>query len=475
MKEKKLLKVDFCVIGAGSAGLSLAAGASQMGAKVVLIEKGKMGGDCLNSGCVPSKAILKAAKYYHEHEVAKKLGWQVADLKNDFKKAMAHVKDTIAEIAPVDSVERFEGLGVKVIQEEAQFVSETQVETASYKIAAKFFVVATGSKAGIPPIDGINTVKYLTNENIFDLTELPKSLAIIGAGPIGMELAQAFHRLGSKVTAFELGLALSKDEPHLTRQLVKHITDEGVELFEKVQIIKIEQSGADILIHIKTNEGVEQTITASHLLVAAGRSPTVNGLGLDQAKIKYSKRGIEVNAQLRTSNKRVYAMGDCIGQLQFTHVAGHHAGIVIRNTIFKSRSTPSKVVPWVTYTDPELAHVGATTAELKKAGIKFENFSVEYSKIDRAIAELAPFGEINVKIGKGGKILGATILGYNAGELIFPWVLAMENELKIGAFTKTIAPYPTMSDISKQVAGKYYSPKIFSKKFQKIVRFMLKF
>ncbi|MEM6339072.1 MAG: FAD-dependent oxidoreductase [Pseudomonadota bacterium] len=468
------LTPDFCVIGAGSGGLSFAAGVVQMGASVTLIERSEMGGDCLNYGCVPSKALIAAAKSYYEIQKASKFGWSCSSAKVDFKKVQKHVKDTIGKIAPHDSVERFEKLGVHIIKAEAKFLDSETVQAGKQKIRAKRFIISTGSSPFVPDIKGINDVKYYTNETIFDLKTLPKELVIIGGGPIGIELAQSFLRFGSKVTVLEAFSALPKDDKEIVDRLKSTIISEGLDLKEGVEIKEIKKSGRGAEIHFKHNNK-KHVIKPSHLLVAAGRRANLDSLNLDSAKIEYTARGIAVDRFLKTSNKRVFAIGDCIGGYQFTHVAGYHAGLAIRNSIFRLRSTIKTIqIPWVTYTDPEIAHVGFTQSELEEQSMDHKVFSMDLSENDRAQAEHKTNGMIKVLVSPSGNIYGATIMGSGAGELILPWAMAIQNNLKISAIAGLIAPYPTMSEISKRVAGEYFKDKIFGPFMQKIVRFLMR-
>lgn len=470
------IETDICVIGAGSGGLSVAAGASQMGARVVLIEKGRMGGDCLNFGCVPSKALIAAGHAAHTIRDSRRFGIGAGDPKVDFRAVHDHVHGVIAAIAPNDSVERFTGLGVTVLQQAARFTGPGEVAAGDSLIRAKYFVVATGSSAGVPPIPGLDAVPYLTNETVFELTERPEHLIVIGGGPIGSELAQAFRRLGARVTVLEMFTILGKDDPEVTEVAKRRLRQEGVALREGVKIKSVGRDGAGVTVEIE-DKGAAERIVGSHLLIAAGRSANVDGLNLEAAGVKYSKKGIDVDARLRSSNKRIYAMGDVAGGYQFTHVAGYHAGIVIRNLLFW---LPAKVdyraLPWVTYTDPEIAHVGQTEAQAKQAlggDIRVLRFPLHEN--DRAQAERETEGLIKVVTDKRGRVLGASIAASRAGELLLPWVIAVQQKQKVGALAGLIAPYPTLSEISKRVAGSYFVPSLFSEKTRRIVRFLMKF
>lgn len=472
----KTLKPDFCVIGAGSAGLSFAAGAAQMGADVVLIERNKMGGDCLNDGCVPSKALLRAAKVGDDLKNARRFGWHVERAQVDFKQAHQYVHGVIEAIAPHDSVERFESLGVKVLLEDAKFVNGRTVSAGNHVIKAKKFIIATGSHPFVPPIEGLDTIQSYTNENIFDLEALPSHLLVIGGGPIGIELAQAFRHFGSEVTVLEAFKALPKDEPELTGKLKELLKLEGIALQEQVKIDLIKHIDGNVICEFKSDAGTQHRVQASHVLVATGRRPNIASLNLESAGIKFSQQGIEVDKNLRTSNKKVYAVGDCIGGYQFTHVAGYHAGLVIRNSIFKLPVRVNKqAIPWVTYTSPELAHVGYLESELKAKNIPYKKLTLAMKDIDRAQTDGALEGEIIVFASPKGHVLGASILGEHAGEMIYPWVMAIQNKLKVGAIASSIAPYPTLNDGNKRVAGSFYVDKLFSEKMKRIVRFLLRF
>jgi pyruvate/2-oxoglutarate dehydrogenase complex dihydrolipoamide dehydrogenase (E3) component len=470
------INVDICVIGAGSAGLSVAAGASQLGASTVLIERDRMGGDCLNTGCVPSKALLAASKAARRWRKESAFGVNYAPPGVDVAAVNRHVHDVIAAIAPNDSVERFEGLGVQVIKGTARFTGPREVEVDGMRIRARRIVIATGSSAAVPPIPGLDRVPYLTNETVFENVELPQHLIIIGGGPIGLEMAQAHRGLGSEVTVLEAARILPKDDPEAADLLRQHLAGEGIAIREGGRITRIEPEENGIAAVIETERG-EERIAGSHLLVAAGRRPNVTGLDLERAGIAYGPRGIEVDARLRTTNPHAFAIGDVAGGPQFTHVAGYHAGIVIRNALFR---LPAKVdyraLPWVTYTDPELAQVGLTEAQAREAhGDDIVVLRWPYHENDRAQAERETQGFVKAVTTKSGRILGATILGAHAGELIHVWVLAISQGLNIKAIANMIAPYPTLGEISKRAAGSFYTPKLFSKRTKRLVRFLSRF
>jgi len=470
MSDDTLIQADLCIIGAGSGGLSVAAGAAQLGRSVVLIERHRMGGDCLNTGCVPSKALLAAARAAHTIRTAGRFGVNGHEPEIDFTKVHGHVQGVIRAIEPNDSVERFEGLGVRVIQATARFTGPDTVQTdQGHTIRARRFVVATGSRAAVPPVPGLDGVHYLTNESIFERTAAPGHLLVIGGGPIGLEMAQAHRRLGAKVTLFERGAILPKDDPELVDVVRRALVAEGVVVHEQARILRVEPAGNGIALVLKQGDG-EQRVEGTDLLVAAGRKANVEGLGLEAAGIDHTPRGISVDAGLRTTNRRVYAIGDVAGGPQFTHVAGYHAGIVIRNALFRLPARVDyKALPWVTYTDPELAHVGLTEADARGQFRDVRVVRWTLHENDRAQAERATEGLAKVVTRGNGRILGASIVGHHAGELIQPWVLAIQSGLKIGAFTSMIAPYPTLGEVNKRAAGAFYTPSLFSERTRKLV------
>lgn len=473
MSEK--LNVDICVIGAGSGGLSVAAGASQLGMKTVLIEKHKMGGDCLNYGCVPSKALLAAAHAAEAQRRPGPFGIESSGFTIRQKDVYKHVRDVIAAIEPNDSVERFSGLGVRVILSEGRFVAPDRVAARDFEITARRFVVATGSSAFVPPIPGIEQTPHLTNETIFDRDAVPERLIVVGGGPIGIEMAQAHRRLGADVTVLDMATIMPKDDPELVDVVRRRLVAEGVDIRENIRIARVEKSGAGVAVVLKSENG-ETRIEGSDLLIAAGRRPNVKNLGLEAAGVEYSDKGIKVDRSLRTTNKRVYAVGDVAGGLQFTHVAGFHAGIVIKNALFRlPANADAHPVPWVTYTDPELAQVGLTEAEARKQGVEFRVLRWPFHENDRAQAERRTEGLAKIVTTPRGKILGAGIAGPHAGELILTWVLAMDRGIKAGAVAQVVAPYPTLSEVSKRAAGSLFTASLFSERTKKIVRFLARF
>jgi pyruvate/2-oxoglutarate dehydrogenase complex dihydrolipoamide dehydrogenase (E3) component len=465
-----LIDADLCVIGAGSAGLSVAAGAAQLGARTVLIERDLMGGDCLNTGCVPSKSLIAAAKAAEVWRRSAAFGVAYDKPRIDPTAVRAHIRGVIEAIAPTDSEERFTGLGVTVLRSEARFTSPGEVAAGGDRVRARRFVVATGSRAALPPIPGLAEAPHFTNETIFELAETPAHLVVIGGGPIGIELAQAHRRLGARVTVLEAATILPKDDPELVAILRGRLAAEGLALREGVRIVRVERDGAGVAVVL---EG-EERIAGSHLLVTAGRRPNVEALDLDKAEVKFGAKGIEVDARLRSSNRRIFAIGDVAGGPQFTHVAGYHAGIVIRNALFR---LPAKVdyraLPWVTYADPELAHVGLTEAAARERhGDDVATLRWSFRENDRAQTERETLGEAKVVTRGNGRILGASILGAGAGELIPLWVLAIQQKLGLKAIASMIAPYPTLGEVSKRAAGSYFTPKLFSARTRRLVRLL---
>ncbi|MGI9367056.1 MAG: dihydrolipoyl dehydrogenase family protein [Rhizobiaceae bacterium] len=475
-----VLKPDICVIGAGSGGLVVASAAAAFGVDVVLIEKGKMGGDCLNYGCVPSKALIAAGKHAQSMREAPQFGVNTgkdsSGPRANFRQIHDHVHQVIESIAPMDSVERFEALGVTVIQEEGRFVDKKTVAAGSTIIKARRFVVATGSAAFVPPIPGLDGVEYFTNETIFDRTRNPGHLMVIGGGPIGMEMAQAHHRLGAKVTVIEGLKALGKDDPELAAIVLDNIRSEGVEIREGTSVKQIDKlARGKIRLTVEAN-GVEEQLVGDTLLVATGRAATVDGLGLGEAGIEYDRRGIKVNKSMRTSNKRVYAIGDVAGGLQFTHVAGYHAGLVIRAILFRMRvKEDTHIIPWSTYTDPELAHVGHTEETARQAFKEICILRWPYAENDRAQAERKTSGLIKIITRKNGTIEGVSIAGAMAGEMMNIWALAISQRMKVRDIAGYVAPYPTMSEIGKRAATSFYTPSTKKPFVRWVVRFLARF
>lgn len=465
--SEEFIKADLAIIGAGSGGLSIAAGAAQLGLKVVLFEKGEMGGDCLNYGCVPSKALISAGNAAYAAHGKAKLGVSSSGVAVDFAAVMAHVHDVIASIAPVDSQERFEGLGVRVVREAARFSGPDGVESDSVRVQARKYVIATGSSAAVPPIPGLADRAYLTNETIFELKELPRRLIVLGGGPIGVELGQAFRRLGSEVVIVEAEAVLGREEPAAAKVVIEQLLADGVEILAGHKAIKVE---AGLRLTLQGPYG-ETHVEGSHLLVAVGRRASIAGLNLDAAGVKTDRNGVITDASLRSSNPKVFAVGDVAGRGQFTHLAGAHASLFVRKALFAQGINADGLhVPRVTYTSPEIAGIGLSEAEARKQfgdGIKV--LSHPFHDNDRALAEAdsAGFGQLITT--NSGKILGVSLVGKAAGDLIQTWSLALSSNLKLTALTSMIAPYPTRGEMNKRLAGMFYTPTLFSDRVRKLV------
>jgi pyruvate/2-oxoglutarate dehydrogenase complex dihydrolipoamide dehydrogenase (E3) component len=462
---------DLIVIGAGAAGLSVAAGASQLGARVALIERDRMGGDCLNVGCVPSKAVLAAAHAAEAARHAHRFGIILPEPVIDWDAVRAHLQGVIAEIAPNDSVARFRALGVTVLLGEARFAAPDAITVDGRRLTARRIVIAAGTTALVPPIPGLADVPFWTNASLFDLAEKPSHLLILGGGPIGLEMADAFHGLGCAVTVVEAATIAGKEDPELVAGLRMALTARGIAIQEGTAVASVEPGPILVLA-----DG--RRIAGSHLLVAVGRRPSLESLALEAGGITASRVGIVTDKGLRSvSNRRVYAVGDIadpqgIGPRAFTHVAGYHAGIVLRRALFR---LPARVdytaLPRVTYTAPELAQVGMTEAEARAAGLPVAVLRWPLSENDRATAERDTRGLVKLIV-SGGRIVGAGILAPGAGEMIGAWPLAVASRTKLSKLAGLIAPYPTRSEAGKRAAGNYFLARLFSERTKALVRFL---
>lgn len=478
--SKTKYDVDLAIIGAGSGGLSIAAGAAQLGRSVVLYEAAEMGGDCLNHGCVPSKALIAAGKHAHAYSTGEIFGVKPAAPKVDFAAVKAHIDGVIAHIAPVDSQERFEGFGCTVIRERARFKDGQTLESDTTEVRAKRIIIATGSRASAPPIPGLDTVDYLTNEGIFHVAEQPKKLLIIGAGPIGLELGQAFKRLGSEVEIFDMFKPLGRSEPEHASVLIKALEAEGIVFHAPVHTKAVRKTSGGVAIDLDDGRSIE----GSHLLVAAGRRPVTDGLELEKAGVKTDKRGYVVTDEtLRSSNKRVYAVGDVSGRGGLTHAAGHHAGAIIKSFYFSvpllrkmmGKATTDRM-PAAIYSEPELASIGLTEAQAReKHGDNVRCVHWEFEENDRAIAERSREGAVKIVATKKGKLLGASIVGEGAGDLIQMISVAMTNGVKISGLAQIIAPYPTRGEAVKRAASSWYTDTLFGPKGRRIAAIATKF
>jgi pyruvate/2-oxoglutarate dehydrogenase complex dihydrolipoamide dehydrogenase (E3) component len=435
-----------------------------------------MGGDCLNYGCVPSKSVIAAAHAAHQVRSSHRFGVKAVAPEIDMGAVRAHVRSVIAGIAPHDSQERFEELGVRVIRDYGKFTGLRTVVAGDYEIHARRYVVATGSSPLVPPIPGIGETPFLTNETVFDIAEPMGHLLVIGGGPIGMEIAQSHARLGARVTVLEGLRALGPDDPELSQIVKEHVAADGVEIREGAMVSKVFGTAGEITVEAEI-DGTVETFWGTHLLLAVGRKPNLDKLDLDAAGIESGRGGIVVDARLRTSNRKVFAIGDAAQGYKFTHIAGYHAGIVIRNILFR---LPAKVdyraVPWVTYTSPELAQIGLKEGEAReKFGEDIRVLRAEFADNDRARAERETVGLLKVIAKKNGVVVGASMVGERAGDLIQTWCLPIAKGMKVKDVAGLVLPYPTLGEINKRAAGSFYTPSLFSERTHKIVRFLLSF
>ena len=463
---------DVAVIGAGSAGLSFAYVAARMGCRVALIERARMGGDCLNAGCVPSKALLAAAHIARSARLAGRLGILVSPPRTDWAAVRAHVRAAIATIAPNDSEERYRALGATVLRGHARFTGFYTLDVDGAEVTARRFVVATGSRPAIPALPGLETLPYLTNETQFELTEAPTHLVILGGGAIGLEMAQAHAGLGCRVTIVTRGRLAGRDDPELVDGLRACLVAEGVEIIENATVVRAEPGPALVL-------GDGRIVEGSHLLVAVGRTPTLSGLGLEAAGVAVTKLGVAVDAGLRSvSARHVYAAGDVadvagVGPRQFTHVGSYHAGILVRRILFR---LPARIdyaaLPRVIYTAPELAQVGMTEAEARTAGESVRVLRWPLAENDRAIAEADTAGLVKLVVGRGDRVLGAGILAPHAGEMIGLWGLAIGRKVPGSAIAGMILPYPTRAEAGKRALGTLFTERLFSARTKWLVRLL---
>ena len=457
---------DLGVIGGGAAGLTITAGAAQLGAKTLLIEKeNELGGDCLHYGCVHSKTLIKTAKVYHEIKHAVKFGLPQVDIKPvDFQQVSNRIRSVIDVIQKHDSVERFCSLGAKVEFGQAEFIDEHSIRLHGKTYSAKTWTIATGSSPANPPFAGLDTVSYLTNKDIFYLDKLPGSMIILGGGPIAIEMAQAFNRLGTRVNVIQRSnQILSKEDKDMADIVMAQLSGEGVYFALDSSIVKIMEENGSKQVTIKNKEGKVETISAETLLVAMGRGPNINGLRLDNIGLTFTNKGIEVDSRLRTNHKHIYAAGDITGKYQFTHAAGYEGGIVISNAIFHlPRKTDYTFLPWCTYTSPELASIGLNEKGATAAGIKYSVWTEEFKNNDRSLAEGEETGKIKMLLDEKEKTIGVQILGPHGGDLLGEWVAVLNGKVKLSTLAGAVHPYPTLGEINKRVAGSFLSGKIFS-------------
>ncbi len=454
---------DVLVLGGGAAGLSAAGIATNLGAKTAMIERDALGGDCTWTGCVPSKTLLKAAKVAHQARNASQYGLPDQAVNIDFAGVMEHVRETRQEVyEDADAPEIFEDMDIDVVEGDAHFIDAHTVAVeqagASRQLTGSYIVIATGASPLVPPIDGLDEVDYLTNHTLFELEAQPERLAVVGAGPIGTEMAQAFTRLDTDVTVIDMAdRILTNDDPELAATLRETLEGEGIEYVLDAQVERVSQ--ADGVVTVDAGDG--RTVEADALLLATGRAANVDGLNLEAAGVEYTRKGVTVSDRCRTSQSHIYAAGDVTGRYQFTHMSNHMAKVAVTNALLKM---PSKMdidhVPWVTYTDPELAHVGAHASTLDADGVSYETYRFPYSKLDRAITEGETTGQIKVHAKSlTGKILGASVLGAHAGELITSFTLAMRNGVTLRNIGDTIHPYPAWGEGTRRVADQWFVQK----------------
>ncbi len=456
-------RYNLVVIGAGTAGLVTAAGAAGMGAKVALVERGLMGGDCLNVGCVPSKGIISAAKAAAAVKTAKEFGVIVPEgTRVNFGKAMERMRRLRSDISPHDSVKRFSDLGIDVFLGQASFVDSQHIQVGDQKLRFKKAVICSGARASAPPIPGLNDVPYLTNETLFSLTELPKRFGVIGAGPIGCEMAQTFARFGSKV--YMVGSShgvLPKEDREAGGIVAEALRKDGVTILSDGKDLQVSQAADGI--HLKV-DSVEHgyDVVVDQILVAVGRAPNIEGMNLETVGVEYSKKGVKINDTFQTTNPQIYAAGDICSPYQFTHAADFMARAVIRNALFKGKAKHSQlVIPWCTYTSPEVAQVGITTEQADKEGIAIDTFTLPLSGVDRAILEGETDGFARVHVKKGSdKILGATIVASHAGDMIGTFSMAMTQNIGLGAVANVIHPYPTQGEVVRKLGDLYNRTKL---------------
>jgi pyruvate/2-oxoglutarate dehydrogenase complex dihydrolipoamide dehydrogenase (E3) component len=458
---------DLVVLGGGVGGLVIASVTAQLGLKVTLIEKSdKLGGDCLHYGCVPSKTLIHSAKVASLMRRGEEFGLSKAVPNVDLNRVMGHVADVVATIQKHDDPERFRGYGCKVIFGRPRFIDPHRVQVNGETIRGSRFVIATGSSPAMPPIDGLDQIDYLTNKTVFSHDNLPRRLLVLGGGPIGVELAQSFLRLGSEVSLVQSNdRLLPKEDSDISDALKQHLTYEGMKIYAgvKAQRVRKVDGGLDL----ECGNGL--TLKGDTLLVAAGRKPNLEGLDLETAGVEYGKRGINVDSRLRTSQKHIFACGDVCGPYPFTHMAEHQAGVVISNAAFRwPKKIDYSVVPWVTYTDPEVARVGMNETQAKENETEYQLLHFQFKDVDRALAEVAPYGEIKLLVRKN-RILGATIIGPHAGELLHEVILAMQARIKLGQISAAVHVYPTLAQITRRAVNTYYAPKLFSPRTRRLV------
>lgn len=466
---------DIGVIGGGAAGLTVSSGAAQLGAKTLLIEKEpKLGGDCLHFGCVPSKTLIHSAKVYHGMKQGKRFGLPENTVTAvDYSQVAKRIQSVIDSIQVHDSVERFNKLGVEVKFGEPSFADEHVLTLGSERISAKSWVIATGSSASAPRIPCLNNISYITNRNIFSLDRLPQAMIVLGAGPIAIEMAQAFCRLGSEVTVIQRSAQiLSKEDKDMADEVMDILAQEGIQFYLGANVLDAEENGDSKTITIQQGDQTTR-ISGDSVLLAQGRSPNLDNLGLDKIDLNYTPRGIVVDNRMRSSHKHIYAPGDINGAFRFTHAAGYEAGIVVSNAIMHlPRRINTRWMPWCTFTEPELSSIGMNEKAAGKAGINYNVWTEQFNENDRALAEGEERGKLKMLLDKRERVIGVQILGPRAGDLIGEWAAILGSGMKLSSLAGTIHPYPTLTEINKRVAGSYVAPKIFSPIVKKILKLL---
>ena len=466
---------DIGIIGGGAAGLTVASGAAQLGAKTLLVEKEKaLGGDCLHYGCVPSKTLIRSAQVYHLMKNSAAFGLPaIENPPVDFQAVKKRIQSVIETIQKHDSEERFCSLGAKVQFGEPSFVDEHSVRLNGDTVSARNWVIATGSSPSVPAIEGLDKTPYITNKEIFYLDQLPSSMVILGAGPIAIEMAQAFCRLGTKVSVVQRsGQILTKEDKDMADEIMTVLGSEGVTFHLNASVLRVKDLGSKKEIVLKDGEGNPISLKAEKILVAMGRDPNVKALGLEGIGVEFDRKGIKVDDRMRTTQKHIYAAGDITGAYQFTHAAGYEGGIVVSNAIFHlPRRTNYTLLPWCTYTDPELASIGMNEKRAREAGIEYSVWTEAFKGNDRSLAEGEQTGEIKLLLDKSEKPLGVQILGPQAGELVSEWVAVLNGKVKLSTLAAAVHPYPTLGEINKRVAGTVLSQKIFSERVRKGLKF----
>jgi len=466
---------DIGIIGGGAAGLTVAAGAAQLGAKTLLIEKERqLGGDCLHFGCVPSKTLIRTAQIYQYMKHAEGLGLPPCEVPPvDYRAVVRRIQSVIGDIQKHDSAERFCSLGARVEFGRPAFVDDHAVRLEGSIYSARHWVIATGSSPSIPLMEGLDRVAYITNRDLFSFDHLPASMIVLGAGPIAVEMAQAFSRLGTRVEVIQRsGQVLSREDKDMADSVMEVLASEGVKFHLNSSVVRVDERNGRKEVSIRTGDEHEMTISAETLLVAMGRVANITGLGLDTIDVEYDRKGLTVDSRLRTTRKHIFAAGDVTGTYQFTHAAGYEGGIVVSNAIFHlPRKVDYSFLPWCTYTDPALASCGMNEKAAAKAGITYTVWMEEFKNNDRSLAEGERIGKIKMILDEKEKPIGVQILGPQAGELLNEWIAVLNGKVKLSTLASAVHPYPTLGEINKKVAGAYFSPKIFSDTVKKSLRF----